>query len=125
MALFSKKQEDKSETKYEVSSDAPKTSGAPAIRIPSILIQPRISEKAAHQAKMNKYVFKVATSANKVEVKKAVEAAYKVRVTQVNIVRNLGKARTFGNRVGRTQAFKKAIVTLREGDSIQGLTDVV
>jgi large subunit ribosomal protein L23 len=125
MALFSKKTEDKAETKYEVSADAPKTGSAPTIKIPSILIQPRISEKAGQQAKMNKYVFKVATGTNKIEVKKAVEAAYKVRVTQVNIVRNQGKARTFGNRVGRTQAFKKAIVTLRQGDSIQGLTDVV
>ena len=122
MAIFSKKTEEKKEdVNYKVDA----SSTGPSIKIPTILIQPRISEKAAQQAKLNKYVFKVATGTNKIEVKKAVEIAYKVKVTQVNIVRNQGKARNFGNRVGRTQAFKKAIVTLRKGDSIAGLTDVV
>ena len=122
MAFFSKKTgEKKEDVNYQVDA----SSAAPAIKIPTILIQPRISEKAGHLAKLNKYVFKVATDTNKVEVKKAVEAAYKVKVTQVNIVRNLGKTRNFGNRKGMTSSFKKAIVTLRTGDSIQGLTDVV
>ena len=125
MALFSKKPEEKSDVQYQVSSDLPKSAGGSTIRIPSVLVQPRISEKAGHLAKLNKYVFKVKESANKVEVKKAVESFYKVRVTQVNMVRNQGKIRNFGNRQGTTSSFKKAIVTLRKGDSIQGLTDVV
>ena len=132
MAIFGTKKESASakatadkEKKEDVNYQVNASSTAAAIKIPAVLIQPRISEKAGHLAAMNKYVFKVKPEANKVEVKKAVEAAYKVRVTQVNIIRNLGKARNFGNRSGRTQAFKKAIVTLRKGDSIQGLTDVV
>ena len=125
MALFFKKKEEVPDTQYQVSSDAPKSGNVVVPKIPIVLIQPRISEKAGHLVKLNKYVFKVAIGANKVEVKKAVEGAYKVKVTQVNIVRNLGKHRNFGNRSGRTQAFKKAIVTLRTGDSIAGLTDVV
>ena len=124
MALFSRKKESKEETQYEVSSE--KSGGDVAVpRIPAVLVQPRISEKAGRQAAMNKYVFKVKDEANKVEVKKAVETFYKVHVTQVNIIRNQGKVRNFGNRAGRTSNFKKAIVTLRKGDSIQGLTDVV
>ena len=74
---------------------------------------------------MNKYTFKVLKATNKVEVKKAVESFYKVKVIQVNMVNNQGKARTFGRTSGRTQAFKKAIVTLKKGDKIEGLTDVV
>ena len=120
MAIFGTKTKEKKEVDYKVDA-----SSGSSVKIPTILIQPRISEKAGHLAKLNKYVFKVAISANKVEVKKAVEAAYKVKVTQVNIVRNLGKARNFGNRSGMTQAFKKAIVTLKTGDSIAGMTDVI
>jgi len=125
MALFYKKPDDKEDTKYQVNSDAPKAGSVPTVQIPTVLIQPRISEKAGKLAEINKYVFKVAKGANKVEVKKAVEGAYKVRVLQVNMVTNLGKSRNFGQRAGRTQTFKKAIVTLKAGDKIQGLTDVV
>ncbi|MBI5529939.1 MAG: 50S ribosomal protein L23 [Candidatus Doudnabacteria bacterium] len=95
------------------------------MRIPSVLVSPRISEKAGHLVKLNKYVFKVGMGANKVEVKKAVEDAYKVKVLQVNMVINRGKQRNFGQRSGRTSSFKKAIVTLKKGDKIEGLTDVI
>ncbi len=124
MALFSRKKEEVTDTKYEVSTDE-KSGGITLAKVPSVLVQPRISEKAGHLVKLNKYVFKVKGNANKVEVKKAVEQTYKVKVTQVNIIRNLGKTKNFGNRSGITSGFKKAIVTLRKGDSIQGLTDVV
>lgn len=126
MALFSKKpDEDKTEVKYEVAAPAAGSAKAPLPRIPTVLVQPRISEKAGHLASLNKYVFKVLPTTNKVEVKKAVESFYKVRVTQVNIVTNKGKSRNFGRTSGRTSAFKKAIVTLKAGDKIEGLTDVV
>jgi large subunit ribosomal protein L23 len=125
MAIFSKKEETKEDAQYQVdasSGTAPKTS---TILVPSILVQPRISEKSGKLVTLNKYVFKVQSGANKVEVKKAVESAYKVRVTQVNIVNNHGKARNFGSRAGRISGFKKAIVTLKKGDTIAGLTDGV
>jgi len=127
MAIFSKKPEvkdDKVEYKKDDKSSATAGNG-PIIKIPTILIQPRISEKAGSLAQMNKYVFLVAKAANKVEVKKAVEAAYKVKVTQVNAINNHGKKRNFGRTKGTTSDFKKAIVTLKKGDKIEGLTDVV
>ncbi len=120
MAIFSNKTEDK---KAEVSAGTPQAGAN--IRIPSVLIQPRISEKAGHLTSLNKYVFKVKTGANKIEVKKAVESFYKVKVLQVNMVRNQGKNRNFGRTSGRTSDFKKAIITLKKGDKIEGLTDVI
>jgi large subunit ribosomal protein L23 len=126
MAIFSKKpeaQDDK--VQYKTDEKSATAGSGPAIKIPTILIQPRISEKAGKMAQMNKYVFIVAASTNKIEVKKAVEAAYKVNVTQVNVVNNHGKKRNFGRTKGVTSDFKKAIVTLKKGDKIEGLTDVV
>jgi large subunit ribosomal protein L23 len=120
MAILTKKTDKESKAEKTVTAD----SGA-SLKIPSILIQPRISEKAGKMAEMNKYVFLVASQTNKVEVKKAVEAAYKVKVTRVNVIRNEGKVRNFGRTKGKTADFKKAIVTLKKGDKIEGLTDVV
>ena len=120
MAIFSKKpeaQDDKVQYKADDKSSATAGSG-PIIKIPTILIQPRISEKSGSLAQMNKYVFLVHKDTNKIEVKKAVEAAYKVTVIQVNVVNTKGKSRTFGRVKGKTQGFKKAIVTLKKGDKI-------
>jgi len=66
-----------------------------------------------------KYTFIVALTANKVEVKKAVEELFKVKVKKVNTLRVKGKAKRVRNIVGRTSEIKKAIVTLREGDRIE------
>lgn len=96
-----------------------------AVVLPALLVQPRISEKAGHLVNLNKYVFMVKPFANKVEVRKAVQAAYKVRVVNVNMINVRGKKRKYGRTVGRTSGFKKAIVTLKKGDKIEGLTDVV
>ncbi len=132
MALFSKKSDDqKDDQKKEtsaldaVSSDASKSEKVPELKIPAVLLQPRISEKAGKLVSLNKYVFAVLKSANKVEVKKAVEKHYKVRVIQVNMVNTQGKLKNFGRIAGKTSGFKKAIVTLKKGDTIKGLTDVV
>jgi len=125
MALFTKKPEATEEVQYQTATDGVKAGSVAGIKIPTVLIQPRISEKAGRLVNLNKYVFKVKRDANKIEVKKAIETAYKVRVTQVNMVINKGKHRTFGQVSGKTQGFKKAIVTLKKGDKIDGLTDVV
>src|SRR5581483_4400361 len=126
MALFGAKKESAS-AEATADKEKQKTSASDVVvpKIPSVLIQPRISEKAGRQSLMNKYVFLVRNDANKVSVKKAIETFYKVHVTQVNIVRNQGKTKNFGNRTGKTSDFKKAIVTLKKGDKIEGLTDVV
>jgi len=95
------------------------------VKMPQILLQPRISEKAGHLTSLNKYVFNVLKKANKVEIKKAVERMYKVRVVRVNVVNNQGKTKTSGRRTGRTSDFRKAIVTLKKGDKIEGVSEIV
>ncbi len=76
------------------------------------LVVPRISEKAGRMNALNKYVFTVYGSTNKIEVRKAVEKQYGVKVADMNMITMAGKARRFGRRTGTTQAYKKAIVTL-------------
>jgi large subunit ribosomal protein L23 len=80
-----------------------------------IIIAPVITEKSAHQAEQNVYTFKVASSANKIEIKKAIEAAFGVKVEKVTTVRVLGKIKRMGANSGKRADWKKAIVKLTEG----------
>lgn len=80
-----------------------------------VIIKPVISEKSMDDAQNKKYTFKVATDANKTEVKLAVEEIFKVQVEKVNIMNVRGKVKRMGRNVGRTAASKKAIVTLKKG----------
>ncbi|MDE2311981.1 MAG: 50S ribosomal protein L23 [Patescibacteria group bacterium] len=90
-----------------------------------VLWGPRVSEKSGRLTESGKYVFNVAKSANKVEIKKAVEKAYHVNVTQVNIINNKAKARNYGRAVGHTSPFKKAVITLKKGQKIEGATETI
>ena len=88
-----------------------------------IIIKPIITEKMTEQsAKLPRYGFIVDTNANKVEIKKAVNKLYNVEVLTVNTMNYSGKSRSRSTKTsitkGKSKAFKKAIVTLREGDSI-------
>ncbi|MCB9802498.1 50S ribosomal protein L23 [Candidatus Nomurabacteria bacterium] len=83
-----------------------------------ILLRPVISEKATMANSENKYIFEVAIKANKVEVKKAIQEVYGIVPQAVNIINQSGKKVHFGRRAGRTKDVKKAIVTLKKGDSI-------
>ena len=85
----------------------------------SVLKRSWVSEKAADLGKNNKYVFLVEVTANKNEVKKEISRRYDVRVESVNTIRMQGKRKRFGNRFGRRPRFKKAIVTLKEGQKIE------
>jgi large subunit ribosomal protein L23 len=87
---------------------------------PQDVIQaPLISEKGSLLAESaNQFLFKVRPDANKIEVKKAVEALFKVKVVQVHMARYLGKIRRIGKNTGRRPQWKKAYVTLKEGDRI-------
>jgi large subunit ribosomal protein L23 len=87
---------------------------------PQDIIQaPLISEKGTALAEsVNQVLFKVRTDANKIEVKHAVETLFKVKVVQVRMARYLGKMRRIGKNIGRRPAWKKAYVTLKEGDKI-------
>ena len=77
-----------------------------------IILEPVISEQSMDVAQDKKYTFKVATYANKTQVKLAVEEIFGVEVARVNIMNYDGKVKRMGRTVGRTAAYKKAIVTL-------------
>jgi large subunit ribosomal protein L23 len=83
-----------------------------------MLLVPKISEKAIALAERGIYVFEVPVSTNKIEVAKAVEAAFKVNVTDVNVVISKGKMKRFKNHPGRQKDIKKAMVKLKAGQSI-------
>ncbi|MFQ5849765.1 MAG: 50S ribosomal protein L23 [Candidatus Binatia bacterium] len=84
-----------------------------------IIEAPLITEKGSLLGeKSNQVLFRVRPDANKVEVKRAVEALFKVRVVKVRLIRYLGKVRRVGRTVGRLPQWKKAYVTLKEGDKI-------
>ena len=80
-----------------------------------IILTPVISEQSMDVAADKKYSFNVATDANKTQVKLAVEEIFGVEVAKVNIMNYDGKVKRMGRNVGRTAAYKKAIVTLTEG----------
>ena len=84
-----------------------------------VLIRPLITEKAANLGTLNKYAFVVSDKANKIEVSKAVAAVYGVKPINVNIVCVKGKVVTRGRLKGRRSDLKKAIVTLKKGETIQ------
>lgn len=83
-----------------------------------VLVKPMITEKAAHLGTENKYVFMVSLDANKIEVAKAVNSIYNVKIEKVNLIRCEGKAVVRGRVKGKRKDFKKAIVTLAKGNSI-------
>lgn len=85
-----------------------------------ILVRPIMSEKAYRLNPMGQYMFRVRKDANKISVRKAVESAFGVNVTRVNILNVRSKPRTFGKTAGRTSAWKKAFVTLKKGQTIGG-----
>ena len=66
----------------------------------------------------NQVAFKVSINSSKPEIKKAVEKIFGVQVIGINTIRVRGKLKRFKGKIGRTSAFKKAIVTLKEGDTI-------
>ena len=90
-----------------------------------VLKHHHLSEKTNLFAAEGRYVFKVAMNANKIEVKKAIEKVYDVHVVKVNMLNVFGKNRRQGKSVGRTQDWKKAIVTLKSGERIAGLSEGV
>ena len=84
-----------------------------------ILRRPLITEKNAALQVVGKYAFEVAGPSNKIQIKQAVEKAFKVKVTAVNVMTVPGKERRIGRRIVKTSSWKKAIVTLQPGDKIE------
>ena len=85
-----------------------------------ILIRPLITEDSMHGAELAppQYTFLVDPRANKIEIARAVEQAFGVRVKSVNTLRQLGKMRTMRRTTGRRSSYKKAFVTLEQGQTI-------
>jgi len=86
---------------------------------PGLVRRTHITEKSSADNGAGKYTFVVSPRANKTELKKDIEARYGVNVVRVNIVITPGKERKRGKQIGWKQGFKKAIVTLKEGQSIE------
>jgi large subunit ribosomal protein L23 len=85
-----------------------------------ILEFPWMTEKStAIRMKSNQYVFKVKPSANKIEIKQAIEARFQVRVESVNTINVQGKLKRTRGILGRRNAWKKAVIRLVEGDAIK------
>ena len=83
-----------------------------------IIISPVITEKSTILQESGKYTFKVSKSADKLSVKKAVEELFDVKVQSVNIILKKGKPKTFGRNRIITPSYKKAIVSLASGETI-------
>lgn len=140
MGLFSRKKKEeekpkpeetaslaKSESRRAKEEIAPPADRPPAVKLPKgedaysyqIILKPLITEKGGLLEGYGQYFFKVAKNANKVEIKKAVEKLYKVRVDRVNVISVPSKFRRVGEHEGKKPGFKKAIVTLKKGDKIE------
>lgn len=82
----------------------------------AILLAPVLSEKASNIKTQKKYVFEVSSDANKIEIKKAVETLYKVKVKDVNIINVKPKPKRVRYKYGLSRMYKKAVVTLSTGE---------
>ena len=84
-----------------------------------ILIRPLITEKSTKLMEEGKYVFVVAKSANKIEIAKAVTEVFGKKVVKVNTINVLGKKKRVGRNFGKRSEYKKAIVKLAPGETIE------
>ena len=85
----------------------------------TVLIAPHVTEKTSlAMQNHNQYAFRVRRDATKIDIRKAVELMFDVKVTAVQVVNEPGKTRRFGGTNGRTQDWKKAYVSLAQGHSI-------
>ena len=84
-----------------------------------LLLKPVITEKTTMMMSDGKYTFKVPLHANKIEIRKAVEKVFNVKVKNVPTLRTMGKMKRMGKYIGKRPDYKKAIVTLQEGETIE------
>lgn len=96
-----------------------KEASAKKVLVGGVLRSPHVTEKTSAIAAQNKYVFIVLRSVNKIEIRQAVEVNYGVVVQSVNVVNMPGKELRRGRQVGFKPGFKKAVVTLAEGQTIE------
>lgn len=123
MGLFGKKKtedkvEDKVQKKVEDNSAVKKTDMLVSGDEYGIIISSIVTEKSHKMSQEGKYLFKVSSGARKSDIKKSIEGVYKVDVDKVNVLTVSNKRRTIKYDRGYQKAYKKAIVTLGEGQSI-------
>ena len=88
------------------------------------IIAPVVTEKSTNLSEHNKVVFKVPSSANKTNLKKNIEKIFKVNVTKINIINKQNRTKTTRGRKVKVSGFKKAIITLKKGQSIDLTTGI-
>ncbi|MEQ1890575.1 MAG: 50S ribosomal protein L23 [Alphaproteobacteria bacterium] len=91
-------------------------------RMYDIILSPVITEKATMASEHNQVTFRVADDATKPEIRQAVEKLFDVKVTAVNTLRQVGKVKRFRGKLGKRSDYKKAIVSLAAGHSIDVTT---
>ena len=84
-----------------------------------IIVRPIITEKSSRMMGFNKYTFEVLPQANKIEIRKAVEEVFKVKVSSVHTIKMRSKPKRMGRFFGHSRSWKKAIVTLLPGERIE------
>ena len=123
MALFNKKKNEEKQPMEVGSERAVETTMTPMptggdVQSMQVIVGPHMTEKAGLLNSQNTYVFKVATNANKIEIRKSIEKLYKVKVLKIAVVNIPAKKRRVGRQIGWKAGYKKAIITLQKGDSI-------
>ena len=83
-----------------------------------IILSPLVTEKSTKISENNQYVFKVTLDSNKKEIKNAIEKLFKVKVKNINTTRIKGKSKIFKGTRGKRSDYKKAIISLNEGESL-------
>ena len=88
------------------------------------IVSPMVTEKSSNLSEQNKIVFKVAAGANKINLKKNIEKIFKVNVTKINIINKQNRTKITRGKKVRVSGFKKAIITLKKGQSIDLTTGI-
>jgi|TARA_B100000287_G_scaffold334321_1_gene319599 large subunit ribosomal protein L23 len=84
----------------------------------NVIVKPVVTEKSTTLSENNQIVFLVNINSNKIDIKKSIEIIYGVKVSSVNVIRVKGKTKVFKGKVGKRSDYKKAIISLPKGQSI-------
>ena len=88
------------------------------------ILSPFVTEKSTNLSEQNKIIFKVPSNANKINLKKNIEKIFKVNVTNINIINKQNRTKLTRGRKVKVSGFKKAIITLKKGQSIDLTTGI-
>jgi len=123
MALFSKTKKEKEDKEKQLKEAIPEAKDQKKLlekaKLFDVVLAPIITEKASGLLSQNQYQFKVLKDANKTLIKEAIEFIYGVKVEKVRVIKIPSKPRRLGRFFGKKPGYKKAIVTLKEGYSIE------